>query len=24
LIVRTFEDWTGVTVEDREAINAGV
>ena len=24
LIVRTFEEWTGVTVEDREAINAGV
>jgi 3-hydroxyisobutyrate dehydrogenase-like beta-hydroxyacid dehydrogenase len=24
LIVRTFEDWIGVTVEDREAVNAGV
>ena len=24
LSVRTFEDWTGVTVEDREALNAGV
>jgi 3-hydroxyisobutyrate dehydrogenase-like beta-hydroxyacid dehydrogenase len=24
VIVRTFEDWTGVTVKDREAVDAGV